>query len=60
MFFLIYFDKSFTFDKKCMWGVIKLGNVILRRRAFENFNSSRFFERYGHLFRKLNMWNFEL
>ena len=40
-----------------MLDMIKL---ILRTMAFEDFNNSWYFERYGHLFRKLNTWNFEL
>ena len=40
--------------------MIKFGNLILRAMVFEDFNNSRYFKRYGRLFRKLNTWNFEL
>ena len=47
MLFLIYFYKSFNFDKNCMWGydLVRLGNVILRAMAFDDFNNSRYCER---------------
>ena len=54
MFFLGYFYKSFNFDKNRMWDMIYSENLILRTMAFEYFYNSRYFERYGHLFRKLN------
>ena len=40
--------------------MIMIGNLILRTMVFENFNNSLYFERYGRLLRKFNMWNFEL
>ena len=43
-----------------MWGMIKIGNLILKTMALVDFTNSRYFERYGLLFRKSNMWNFEL
>ena len=42
-----------------MWGMIKIGNLILRTMALVDLTNSRYFKRYELLFRKLNMWNFE-
>ena len=33
-----------------MIGMIKIGNLITRTIVFEDFNNSRYFERYGRLF----------
>ena len=43
-----------------MWGMIKIGNLILRTVALVDLTNSRYFERNELLFRKLNMWNFVL
>ena len=32
--------------------MIKIGNLILRTMMLEDFNNSRYFEKYGRLFRK--------
>ena len=37
----------------------KLGNLILRTMAFEDFNNSRYFEKYRRLFIKLKTCSFE-
>ena len=39
--------------------MIKIGNLILSTMALVDSTNSRYFERYGLLFRKLNMWNIE-
>ena len=39
--------------------MIKKGNLILRTMVLEYFTNSQYFEIYGLLFRKLNMWTFE-
>ena len=41
--------------------MIKKGNLILRTMALVDFTNShsQYFERYGHLFRKSNIWNSE-
>ena len=56
---MLFLLDSFNFDKNYMWGMIKLGNLILRTMTLVWFNYSRYFERYGLLFRKLNVCNFE-
>ena len=43
-----------------MWDMIKIGNLILRTLALVELTDSRYFERDVLLFRKFNMWNFEL
>ena len=43
-----------------MWGMIKIGDLILRTMALVDLTNSRYFKRYELLFRKLNIWNFEL
>ena len=40
--------------------MIKIGNLILRAKVLEGFNNSRYVEKCLLLFRKLNMWIFEL
>ena len=42
-----------------MWGMIKIGNLILRTMALVYLTNSRYFKRYELLFGKLNMWNFK-
>ena len=44
---------------KIMWGMIKIGNLILRTMALVDLTNSRYFQIYELLFRKLNTWNFE-
>ena len=43
-----------------MWGMIKIGNLILRTMALlVDLTNSRYSKIYELLFRKLNIWNFE-
>ena len=40
--------------------MIKIGNLIQRTIALVDLTNNRYFKRYELLFRKLNVWNFEL
>ena len=44
------FSKKINFVKCYIWGMIYIGNLILRTMVFKEFNNSLYFKRYGHLF----------
>ena len=53
MFFLRDYMKNFNFVKIYVWGMIFIGNLILRTMVLEYFNNSSNLKSFRSLFRKI-------